>query len=1167
MRTRRLRNHLVLAAAFLLPLCVPGLGRAAEENSENTDVWRRRENLVMRLGAEWYKIGLLRRELVRIGDMLEDIGNIELFPPGVTGLHEDLLVDFDKQLEAHRKKHRKLAEKVTALRSPLSDAMAILREMVKGKPVPEMFDVLEQGDVERITHMLEIKHEIDELWNMVDALLSYLSNKMNVRLPVAVHEEAAGIEPEFFEILRANLGLQAREFTRKLELLKDSLVMRGSPEEVEEMFRIELYRVKQLIDGGNLAPAAEKLEQIVGRYQGRRSLNEVHLLHAQAAFDLGNYDEALEASGRLPDEGQYAQERLLLRMQSLYALQDWSAILEWASSFEFDAINGTARNLLLWIVLESQLATETDDSFTRRASHVVPDAPYALHVMHALARYFVRREEWATVLSVVERARRFQPRTEVDKEAGERLRLTWARSLYETGNYRKSLSAFFELLKQEQWFEEGLFGIVWCYLSLEEYDKAETSMRKLINQSPDSPQAAEMFLVMAKRLLNKADYEWEALSSVTREEARLRMLRQRLERKLRVRASGPEGPEIRKALKEVEQLLKEAESRPRIAPEQIGFYYTTAMDLCGLVRKFYQTGSFQETSFSRKREDLLHRLDSLLLGVHEEGTSTLRRRVVFSRARSNVVKIKRLVRRGSMLEAETRLARYRWEQESLKWRKEMLTRRKTMLRDVAGDGDTLKTTRNARLLDSLETTMDSLIEREESLRERRTAALSSMLRTLLREPLEKADEAYVRYHLGELNYARKNASFAREYEKYELELDLYHSRMKEFREGRLNRMPEEPEQPLLDHSRSIAQYRYVLDHFPDVELVPAVRYSLAWCYNDMRMPDSALAQMELVGRNHPGSRYAAQAWMFVGEHAFDRSMLEKAARAYQQVMNYPESDWFDDALYKFAWAQYRLSNPQKAIGSFLALVDLGEDGAAGKVLLENESMDYIAISFSEADITGEKGLTRAAEFIRRFGRRDKGTKILHRLANVYAEQGRYRMAEKAFEKLLEMYPDYERSPVAEMELLQALEKRLNTAEANRRRVALFTKYNSEGDWAKKHSSARVVAAGDSVAATALYDAAVSYHQEALQDNDSASYARAASCYRNFIRHYPKRPAANECHYNYAEILFSLGDYEQAAREYMAVSKRYPDSKFRETAAWNAIVASQNLLKRETEVRQ
>jgi TolA-binding protein len=48
----------------------------------------------------------------------------------------------------------------------------------------------------------------------------------------------------------------------------------------------------------------------------------------------------------------------------------------------------------------------------------------------------------------------------------------------------------------------------------------------------------------------------------------------------------------------------------------------------------------------------------------------------------------------------------------------------------------------------------------------------------------------------------------------------------------------------------------------------------------------------------------------------------------------------------------------------------------------------------------------------------------------------------------------------------------------------------------------------------------------------------------------------------ADILFSMGNYQRAAEEYMTVSTRYPDSKYRESAAWNAIVASQELLKKE-----
>jgi TolA-binding protein len=176
------------------------------------------------------------------------------------------------------------------------------------------------------------------------------------------------------------------------------------------------------------------------------------------------------------------------------------------------------------------------------------------------------------------------------------------------------------------------------------------------------------------------------------------------------------------------------------------------------------------------------------------------------------------------------------------------------------------------------------------------------------------------------------------------------------------------------------------------------------------------------------------------------------------------------------------------------------------------------------------------------------------------------MAKRTYRTLLSMYPDNPRSPMVESELLAVLERDLPMEEINERKVSLFRKYNNKSAWARSIEDRDLVAEADSVAAHQLYDASLSYHQLGLQNNDSAAYASAAELYESYIHHYPTSPRANECHYNLAEILFSLGDYFRAAEEYMAVSKRYPDSKYRETAAWNAIVASQNLLRQEEEAR-
>jgi TolA-binding protein len=161
-----------------------------------------------------------------------------------------------------------------------------------------------------------------------------------------------------------------------------------------------------------------------------------------------------------------------------------------------------------------------------------------------------------------------------------------------------------------------------------------------------------------------------------------------------------------------------------------------------------------------------------------------------------------------------------------------------------------------------------------------------------------------------------------------------------------------------------------------------------------------------------------------------------------------------------------------------------------------------------------------------------------------------------------MYPDYKQSPLIESEMLTVMEKSGTVEETNIRNQEFFGKYNRNGEWAKAQTDARVVAKADSLSQGHLYDAAVSYHQLALQKSDTLLYQTASEGYSEFIENYPASPHAGECHYNLAEIQFSLGNYQRAADEYMAVSRRYPDPKYKETAAWNAIVASQNLLKKE-----
>ncbi|HEX7511136.1 MAG TPA: tetratricopeptide repeat protein, partial [Chitinivibrionales bacterium] len=800
---------------------------------------------------------------------------------------------------------------------------------------------------------------------------------------------------------------------------------------------------------------------------------------------------------------------------------------------------------------------------TARASLSVKDSAYGLLVLHCLGRYYTLLGDWDMAQSVFENALRQGVSKKQDIEAKLRIMRTLAQSYYERGRYQKALALFFDLLNHENQFTEALYGISWCYLGLGEDAKAETGLRKLINQAPGSALAVDGLLVTMERYLSKARNDWDKFLNLTHEEQRLSERRALLTERLSVDTANGKTRTYLQLISKIDELLLAISKEPKPSREDIAGHFDKAQRIASLVAAYYATGSFQEITFSQKREGLLRRLDSLLFCVSGERGAGSEATALESKPMRDIEKIKEYVLKSNVIATEALIDQFRWEREYIDWQKSSVKRQQNAaVRKTVPQADSGQQAEFLMRQKTLSDRMDSLARAGDDVNKKWFDRLTLKCAEVLRLPLDSSHEAYIRYHLGELWYNHENDAYATAYQLFEDSLAVFDSLMAMYHDGKAVEIPHRPREPALSHAASGEQFRLTIKKYPHSQFAHALHYSLAWCYNDLGVFDSAVTHMEYLTDNFPNSQYCPQAWMYLGEYMFDHGKLDRALVSYQAVMKYPESEWFDKALYKLAWTHYRQSNPEKAIGSFLALVDMGEGARSGKTLLEKESIDYIAISFSETDVTGEKGLARATNFVKRFGDPVKGGQILHRLATIFKEQGRFDMAQKTYAILLKTYPDNQNSPLIESELLAVLEKNSSVEEANIGRVEFFNKYNKNGSWARLQKDQGVKGRSDSLACKLLYEAAISYHQRALQKSDTGSYAAAADNYQAFITNYPQAAQAGECHYNFAEIMFSLGNYQRAAEEYIAVSKRYPDSKYKETAAWNAIVASQNLLKRE-----
>jgi tetratricopeptide (TPR) repeat protein len=945
-------------------LCAAGVVDCLAGTVEKGTVWETRENLANRFGAEWYKLGALDHELSGIAEALTDVRDIELFPPALTGLDKAKIIGFDKRIERMEQAHAQLKAGLQELRPTLLDAMAILREMVVGGPVESMFDVLEQGDLKRAAGILGIKRATDSLWMGVDTLIGSVERSAGVKTE-NIRGPQDGFDEEFSTILQANLGRQSERYSRKLTALKDSLVGRGSPSDQREMFSVEVFRVKKYMKENKPRLAQQKIEGLTARFKGKVAMDDLSMLEARIAMSLGDFGAALTAmagppAGEVAGNDSRALLRQLYRMQSLYALHYYDTAWREGGTIEFTRFTGASRNLLLWITMESGLALGRKDSYVKFASYIDRKAPYAIHVMHALGQSYAASGDLSMALSVFESAAKFTVKSDMDRIAARELEFAIAGADYELGRYEKALPVFYDLMNDNACFDRALYGILWCYLQLGSNDKAEITLRKLINQSPESSYAADAFLLFAKRCLYKAQYEWKKVGYLTKEETRLKELAAKLEEKRKADTSAGRDTLYKGAGKELALLLSRLKTEPRATYDSIAARYGAIQRICALINGYYATGSFQKVVFTEKREQLLHYLDSVMLAAKgpaanaPAGTAS-----GVSNRRQELTAIKAIVARANDFSAESYLERYRFDRDYITWQKEQLNYyEQTAIRPFGKRTDSTSLASVSSLKGHYSHLLDSLLSIEDTLKQRSTGSLKAKLQRIIAEGgCDSADLAFFKYHLGELFYDEENTRFTQEYNRYEKARAEYERQLADYRENKLQELPVEPKPPKIDHSASLAAFQAVLAVAPPSapDCIAAAHYSIAWCWNDAAVFDSALAHMQTVATLFPKSAYAPQAWLYSGEYMFDKGNLPKAIQCYQAVMKYPESEWFDEALYKLAWSQYRLSNPEKAISSFLALVELGGGKSKGMQMLEKESMDYIAISFSEADMTGEKG--------------------------------------------------------------------------------------------------------------------------------------------------------------------------------------------------------------------
>jgi tetratricopeptide (TPR) repeat protein len=272
-----------------------------------------------------------------------------------------------------------------------------------------------------------------------------------------------------------------------------------------------------------------------------------------------------------------------------------------------------------------------------------------------------------------------------------------------------------------------------------------------------------------------------------------------------------------------------------------------------------------------------------------------------------------------------------------------------------------------------------------------------------------------------------------------------------------------------------------------------------------RMDDARKAYQRLV-KEYPGSKLVAEAYVVLGDHAFEQGKMADAAAFYDRTLEFPKHPLLGYAGYKRAWVHLNTGDHEAALQGFLR-AHLGADPALAAACRDGLVRAYVHIG----------RLDVARVFFARVSKPDADA-MFAELVEHYEQAG---MAPKAIAGYRELMRGRPRDPRACDWQLGILRGTLMAGKADdqlRQAQALV-----------KLAAQVKTAACDSAAAGQAIALAHAWHGEAQETLRPDTFDRADKLYAAYLAAFPTSPVAAAVRHHRAELLWQRAELDKNPR--------------------------------------
>jgi len=393
------------------------------------------------------------------------------------------------------------------------------------------------------------------------------------------------------------------------------------------------------------------------------------------------------------------------------------------------------------------------------------------------------------------------------------------------------------------------------------------------------------------------------------------------------------------------------------------------------------------------------------------------------------------------------------------------------------------------------------------------------------------------------------------------------------------------EPPVPDYSRSRGRFKQVLEQHPEFSRYDLALYVDGFLATEEGETEQALDRFNRILAQYPRSPFVPDAHMVRAEAEFAKANpdYQFAYREYEAVLAYPDTELHDLALFKSAWALWRLGQTDEAAKRFLIVFKTSSQRSSAQQLgrradeldqLQAEALRNLVAVFVEDDKNTAEDMHR---FLVRAGGEQFAGEIVRALAEALYDQSHYQRGIEAYRLLLKIQPTDEHAyeyalaianghSTLEMwdELQKDYQSILNDyvarpstpgADGAAKGVPSETAGQGSSAWLQLQDAATREKAATTIE-KALYNDALGLHAKAQADKSSkVEYEATAALYDVYLTRFGTGPRAYEVYFNLGEVHFHhLVRAIPAADAYLAAVRLKPDGPWSHDALYNALAA-------------